>query len=360
MQFFEKYYSNSLAGSGNQSFYLPENPNEVRTARLFFKIFKGGLYHYSILFSNTIDSTFSDGSFSHKNIVCDEWFIDSMRLGICDTCNCETMVNIDRFHSVTFNGNITKSVMPGEFFSTDEILLDLRSNQFICLEIAYHGPMIPCHPESLIPTFSKENDKWVPSKDVPVPSMIGCDRPISKRIAYLGDSITQGIGTPHNAYTAWNCLLSDHLGNHNGYWNLGLGFGRADDAASDGAWLFKAKQADTVIVCFGVNDIHKGFTQECIQKNLKTIAEILSKNGIRVIIQTVPPFDYNENNRITWENINNYIKTVLAQDYEIFDNVPILSVSYEFPYNAKYGGHPNEKGCALWAEKLYEQLKNTL
>ena len=349
-----------MAGSGNQSFFTPQFPHESNTARLFFKIFQGGLYHYSILFSNIIDSTFATGSHSHKNIICDEWYIDELKLGICDTCNIEFMVPINNFISLTFNGNTSKIVSPGEFFHTDEVALNLQKDQYICLEISYHGTMIPCHPESQIPTFIKRDENWIPSKDVPVPSMIGCDRPIQNRVAYLGDSITQGIGTPHNAYTSWNCLLSEKLGDVNGYWNLGLGFGRADDAASDGAWLFKAKQANTVIVCFGVNDILQGFSEECLKKNLKTIANTLGNKGIRVIIQTIPPFDYDEFHRTIWSNVNNYIQTELSQKYEIFDTVPVLSVSTELSHMAKYGGHPDEEGCALWAEQLFTQLQNTL
>lgn len=30
--------------------------------------------------------------------------------------------------------------------------------------------------------------------------MIGCDRKVSAKIAYFGDSITQGIGTKENSY----------------------------------------------------------------------------------------------------------------------------------------------------------------
>ena len=360
MNYFKYFSSNSLAGSGNQSFFFSENPKNISTSRVFYKVFKGGYYNYSILFSNIIDSTYSTGEFSHKNIICDEWYIDSLRIGICDECNCDTMTQISNFIDLTFDGNVTKTVMPGEFFYTDAIPLDIQPNQYICLEMAFHGAMLPCHPESLIPSFLLKDGIWEPSKNMPVPSMIGCDRNVTQKIAYLGDSITQGIGTAPNSYTSWNCVLSHNLGANNAYWNLGLGFGRADDAASNGAWLFKAKQADVVFVCYGVNDILQGFSEESIKKNLVIIADKLKRENILVVFQTVPPFDYDEPHRVIWENVNSFIKTTMAEHFPVFDNVPVLSDPQKGSHFAKYGGHPSEDGCAAWGECLYTYVNHFL
>ncbi len=70
-----------------------------------------------------------------------------------------------------------------------------------------------------------------------------------------------------NSYEHWNAVVAENLGSQYGFWNLGLGYGRAADAATDGAWFFKAKQNDIVVVCYGVNDIFQGFTISEIQKN---------------------------------------------------------------------------------------------
>ena len=137
--------------------------------------------------------------------------------------------------------------------------------------------------------------------------MIGVDRKAQKRIAFLGDSITQGIGTSVNSYAHWNAVFAEKLGSDYSYWNLGLGYGRADDAASDGIWLFKAKQNDIVFVCFGVNDILQGYNADEIKKNLQLIVDKLHEAGIVVIVQTVPPFDYSPEHQIIWDNVNNFI-----------------------------------------------------
>lgn len=357
MEYFNRYTSNTLAGSGNQHIFKNKHPENVTVGRVFYKIFSGGCYHYSILFSNIIDSTFADGSQSHKNIVCDQWQIESLAVAVCDSCNCEEMVEVGEMLPLTFSGSPSKTVMPGEFFFTDEVLLDVRKGQYLCLQIAFRGEELPYHPESLLPLFTLENGKWIPDKEMPVPSMIGCDRTVNRRVAFLGDSITQGIGTEPNSYAHWNACLAELLGQQDAYWNLGIGYGRADDAASDGAWLFKAKQADAVIVCFGVNDILQGFEEKTIIRNLKSIADRLRACNIRVILQTVPPFDYDDEKRPVWENVNRFIQIELAKDYFVFDNVSVLCDETKGRHVAKFGGHSDAEGCALWAQAFYQALR---
>lgn len=92
----------------------------------------------------------------------------------------------------------------------------------------------------------KEEDAFLPSINLPVPSMVGCVRAVEKRIGFFWDSITQGIGSEKNSYGHWNAVLAEKLGEKNAYWNLGIGFARASDAATNGVWLQKAKQNDFV------------------------------------------------------------------------------------------------------------------
>lgn len=357
MEYFERYVSNTLAGSGNQFWLKFDDAEKVHTGRVYYKIFSGGAYNYSLLFSNIIDSTYSEGQDSRKNIVCDSWQIESLRVGICDACDCQTAAEPAAFVPLTFQGKATKTVMPGEFFSTDEILLDVKKDQYLCVEMAFRGKEIPHHPETRLPMFLLEEDKWVPSQKMPVPGMIGCDRKVNRRIAFLGDSITQGIGPAMNSYAHWNAVLAELLGEKDSYWNLGLGYGRADDVAGGGAWMFKAKQADVVFVCFGVNDIYRGFAEEVIIRNLRAIVKELKESGVQVIVQTIPPYDYDETKRPMWERINAFIHQELGKEHLIFDTVPVLGDREKGLNFAKYGGHPNETGSALWAQALYKTLK---
>ncbi len=371
MQYFQRFSSNTIAGSGNQHWFtMPAG--EVRTARAFYKITAGGEYSYSLLFSNIIDSTFSKGDVSHKNLILDSWRIHSARIGKCKQMgtdkplaamrvgdeDTQADINVTELRPVTFNGSQEKTVAPGEFFATDPLTLSFAAGEFLCLELTFSGERLPYHHESMLPIYVKGEDEWRYDVRMPLPGMVGCDRPVKGRIAYFGDSITQGIGTPYNSYTHWNARLSTMLGDDYAHWNLGLGFGRAEDAASDSAWMYKAKQNDIVVVCFGVNDIfHSGQGAGQIKKSLATIVDCLLAAGVRVVLQTVPPFDYAEPHRTMWQEINAYIEAELASRVSLlFDNRAVLSRE-NAPYMAKHGGHPNAEGCAAWADALYQEIK---
>lgn len=368
MDFFKQYSSATYAGSGNQYFFTPYK-GEVQTGRVFYKISHSGHYNYSLLFSNIIDSTFADGSVSHKNLICDSWDIHEAKVGKCgkhifDTAFTEpekaNEINesIAGLQPLTFEGKDSKTVAPGEFFCSDSFSMEFEAGEYLCLEITFSGKMIPYHHETLLPVFKKHGDRWAYSVDVPLAGMVGCDRKVKARIGFLGDSITQGIGTDLNSYKHWNALLSEKLGVDYAYWNLGLGYGRANDMASDGAWMYKAKQNDIVIVCCGVNDICQGFSEDQIIKDIDTVVELLLKADKKVILQTIPPFDYGGSDIVKWKNINQHILSELSQRVSlIFDVVPYLQESEENSWIARFGGHPDAEGCAIWAEALYERVK---
>ncbi len=372
MDFFNCYTSNTYAGSGNQTYFNIKD-GEVQRGRAFYKISTGGRYNYSVLFSNIIDSTYSDGSISHKNLICNSWTIVEAKIGKCHEINMDKKISemtvadegstnradivVCDLKPITFNTEISKEVMPGEFFSSDPICLEFQKDEYLCLEIAFKGTMIPNHEQSLLPTFLKTDEGWEYSKNMPFAGMIGCDRKVKAKVAYLGDSITQGIGTEVNSYKHWNAVLSQKLGEEYAFWNLGLGFGRASDAASDGAWLYKAKQNDVVVICYGVNDILNGRDEAQIKEDLNCIVNQLNKAGVKVIMQTVPPFDYSEDKIIIWNSINEYIKTTLSKKVAmVFDAASYLAESKENPQKAKFGGHPDAVGCKIWAEAFYEKL----
>lgn len=357
MKWFEQYSSNTLASSGNQ-YYFITSEEEVNRGRIYYKIFSNGFYDYSLLFSNIIDSTYAEGKTSHCNLICDEWEILSLSLGVCKTCDMFYAPEPEKSYQLLFNGKVNKSVMPGEFFVTDPIAIHIKKGEYLCVEIVFKGRMIPTHEESILPAFVLKDGQWIPSKQVPFPSMIGCNREVKKKIGFWGDSITQGIGTTPNDYMHWNALAAEEIGDAYSYWNLGLGYGRAQDAASSGAWLYKAKQMDIVVLCFGINDIAQGRTLKQIEDDLLQIIKSLKVAGVRVMIQTLPPFDFVGEYLECWRDLNSYIRTTLSSYAdEVFDVVPILIDGNKHDGKSKYGAHPNEQGCRIWARELAPILK---
>ena len=370
MDYFDKYSSNTLASSGNQ-FYFNANKGNITTGRVFYKITAPGKYNYSLLFTNTVDSTYADGSQSKKDLSCGDWRIISAFAAVCtaDTFNENFLVpdnaeninsRLDGFVALTFNGSVGKNVAPDETFCTDPVELSFETGEYLCVEITFSGGMIPYHEESLLPVFIKTEKGWNYNKRMPLPGMVGCDREVQCRIGYIGDSITQGIGVPVNAYTHWNAIFSQKFGNRLAHWNLGLGYARADDMANGKAWANKAKHNDVLFICFGVNDILQGYSADEIKANLEYMVRFFKNEGKRVILQTVPPFDYSDEHLTIWNQVNNFIRHELAEHVElVFDTVTILGENGA-PQKPLYGGHPNENGCALWAEKLYEICKDII
>lgn len=387
MKYFDTYVSNTIAGSGSQTVFFSDNL--PHTGRVFYRVTQGGKFNYSFLFTNIIDSTFSDGSVTRKNYVVDTWNILSARVAVCReldfekvcapakekdenpsvTMGCFPSENRDHiivssFREITFNGSIEKEVGPAEFFATDPLELELAAGEYVCLEITYRGNVIPHHAESIVPVFVKTGNRWEYSKLMPFPAMIGIDRKVPKKICYIGDSITQGCGTAVNSYTHWNAVLTENLPRENAYWNHAYGYARASDAASNGAWLFKAKQNDYAVVCYGVNDLYHEYVAEkaTVVKNICAhLAEIVDKlraANTKVLIQTVPPFDYPDEIAGMWREINAYIRNELSQKADaFFDNVPVLSENGDPDCpKARYGGHPDARGCKAWADALKDTM----
>ena len=361
MDYFNTYVSNCAGSAGNQLCFFPENENEILVSRCFFKITVGGRFDYSFLFTNTVDSTFGDGTKCRCNVIANEWKIHSLEISKCADVSVDKMPDEAdfKFIPLTFDGKAEKIVAPAEIFSTDAASLEFENGDFICFQMKYSGRMIPYHEETLLPVFRKENGEWIPNVKMPLPCLIGCKRDVKKRITFIGDSITQGCGTPKNKYLHYSAFVAENLGSDYAFWNIGLGYGRGYDAATDGAWLSKAKQSDVVTVCFGVNDILQGFTAEQVKMSLHTIVQKLKEKNITVIIQTVPPFDYDNKNAAIWQEVNAYINNVLSKEADgLFDTVEILSAGGEKPQMSLYGPHPNEHGHKIWGDKLSEYLKN--
>ncbi len=358
MQYFHTMVSNTVGGSAPQTFFRTSDPQKAYVGRVFYKAFAGGEYDYSFLFSGGTDSSFPIENVTSRNTPVLGWEICSARVGVCAKCTPSEMPYIDGFQTLTFDGKGNKQVTEEGLFYSDEISLSVKKGEYICLEITYRGEKIPHHYENSIPSFLQEGEGWIPSNRAVFASMVGCNRPVEKKIAFLGDSITQGLGTACNGYGHWNALLAEGLGERYAFWNLGIGFGMANDGATDGAWLYKAKQNDLVIVCFGVNDIFRVRSAAQTKQDLRTIVEKLKKAGCQVIVQTVPPFDYQEEPRAIWKELNGYIETELASLADlVLDIVPLLG---DGEGKSKYNPHPDEEGCRVWAEGILPRVREFL
>jgi len=356
MKYFDTYRSNTTGGSGTQNWF--EGNDGVMRGRVYYRVEAAGRYNYSFLFSNTVQGTFADGIRSYRNLELDSWELVSLRAGVSNSANPEAPADFET--EVLFDGKPGKTVEKGELFSSDPVSLDIPEDSYLYLDIFFSGRQLPCHTESVLPVF-RYNGEWQKDANLPVPCMVGCDRSTKLRLAFLGDSITQGCCTPRDSYTHYAARLQKMLDGDIAVWDLGLGYGRAQDMASRGIWAELAIQNDAAVVCYGVNDILRGRSSSEICTNLAEIVLILTEAKIPVLVQTVPPYNYKPELAIIWNEVNGFIKNELSKKVPVFDNVPVLGEGPDYSEGkSAYGSHPNAEGHGKWAEAMLPELKHFL
>lgn len=362
MEYFKKYVSNTLGEGANQLYILNADENEVKTGRVYYKIFKGGRMEYSLLYSNIIDSTYADGAISHNNLVCDNWTITELKVGKVADCSMTQATEPESMQQLTFGGNTCKEVAPGEFFNTDPFWFEAEAGEYMCIEISFKGRMIPYHEEIQKQVFVKENGVWVHNQQLPVPGMVGCVREVPLRVAFLGDSITQGIGATPGSYNHWNALTAEKIGTKYSFWNLGIGYARAHDASAGGSWMFKAKQADVVLLCLGANDLLRGLDHKGIALHLKSIIQQLKAAGCKVLLQSIPPLAEEMGELAEkLQKVNEQIRTELAPIVDgYFEQGPYICRSADKPYQYRCQLHPDDAGYQNWADALTPYLETFL
>ena len=352
-EFYKTYSSDSTAGSANQTLTADDGP-VTRRGRIWFRLAHGGK-NYSLLFSNRTDSTFADGTNSKANDCAGDYDILSLRVGLTEGRDAEPKL----WHTASFEGSPVRHVPASETepFFTDPIPLDAPADSWMCYEIEVRGARYPYHEELVLTIqMQREDGGWAPGRKIPVPLMIGSDRPVSRRIGFLGDSITQGCGTAYDSWTHWAAKIAGGLDPAYSVWDLGIGYARAYDAATDGGWLARAKRCGAVNVCLGVNDLCRGRNAEQISADLCRIVRLLKEAGCRVILFTVPPFDFGGDAKTWWYEINRYLRETLSKEADaLFDFAAVLGRPAPDEHLSVYGGHPNAEGCAVAAKAYLAQ-----
>lgn len=356
-KFYREFTSGTLAATAVQTSFNQEIP---ATSYAYYRFFPGGDYPLSLLFSNTVDSTIRAGTETRANDPCGEWTIREIAVAVTETADERTPETVKEWLPLTIDGKNAKRVSPSEVFITDEITLNVPKTSYLCVKMRFDGERVPCHFENLIPTFKDEGSGVKPSKFVPLPCVVGVKRAVKARVGFWGDSITQGIGCPENSYLNYASIAAEILGTDYSYYDGGIGYARAADAATDGAWADRVKRCDTVIACFGVNDINRGADVSKVTESLNKIADIILSAGKRAIFQTVPPFNYNENTGAVADEVNAYLlREFPKRGIPVFDCVPYLTKNGD-RHAAVYGGHPNVEGSKIWGEALAAFLKDKL
>lgn len=354
---FKKYVSNTCAATGTS--FLIENTNGKRSYRVYVKPTCYGRFEWRFFFINSVNSTYAQGEVGYANRSGGAWTIHSASIGV----SASTSINdkVENVTAVTFDSSKSRRVEPDEQFWSDAVNFEINDG-FLVWEWELEGTDIPSMPEDIFAAYSHgEGEDWAWEWNRSCPALFGCARPYKKRIAFLGDSITAGCGTVRDAYEMWVGRIDDAVKEDFATWNLGLGFGRGSDCATNGSWLSKGKRYDTVVVTYGVNDLlsgeygkgHGSSAGEIVSW-VESIALKLQEAGADVIISTIPPFEYDERQRWEWRCANLGLKLLANRlGCPVFDIASSLE-SEPFKGDFPHGSHPDGEGCRLAFEKFKE------
>ena len=353
---FKKYVSNVPLGTGTN--FILEGRRHIRL-RAYLPVETPGEFDWRIFYINTVNSTFADGSVAYVDRSGGSFCILSAKLADGGVYGKHDLASEPDWQTLTFNGSGSVEVAPDEHIESDPVRLRIEKGHSLAFEWELEGEDIPCTPDSQAFTFEYGEQGFRPADNSPLPAMFACDRPYKKRVAFLGDSITQGCGTARGAVEMWAGRIAMML---DGYavWNLGLGYGRGADCAAGKSWLWKAKQNDVVVMTFGVNDIlhgayragHRSSAGE-VDDMLERLIRELQSAGVEVILSMIPPFEFTREQYIEWRAAELSIPRI-AELYgcRVYDIESALDGGEYLSDNYIYGAHPDGRGGLAAAEKF--------
>jgi lysophospholipase L1-like esterase len=247
-------------------------------------------------------------------------------------------------------------------FWSDAVTVNVPQDHFLVFEWTVEYTQIPATiVASTYFTSEIREGATRPSfcSSAPLPDLIGCDRN-KVRLSFIGDSITEGTGSPAYTYEFWVSQIADRLGTGYSVWNLGLDSGRANDVIRGTSWKEKLKNTDILSICIGINDvmsIYGGKPQTGASASaaeivswITKIAAMAEEAGAEIIIFSVPPFNLTGANLTKWQTVNSDLKKLAdKKGYDFFDFAAVLG-DPENPAKCLYGDHPNGAGCKAVAD----------
>lgn len=355
---FTTYVSNTVVSTGN-NFYIEKAENI--TYRAYLPVEQYGELEYKFFFTNMVDSTYAKGKDAFVGKDGGAYTVSNAVIADGGTSTEDKITNRT---PVTFGGKETKEVTADESYWSDPVTMNIPEGHYMVWEWTVSGEGIPCNKMSSLTSTasSADGETFEFCDEIPLPQIIGAKRDVKHTVAAIGDSITQGCQTEQMKYEFWASKISTQLGSDVAFFNCGLGWARASDAASNENWLSRVSQYDTVIVAFGTNDIVSGkyggkkSSAEEIDEYLDAIVSYLTEKGCDVILFNAPPQNFKETNEGIRTALNEKIPAI-AEKYgaKFFDFSALLSTEDE-PGKAVYGGHPNGEGGTVVADAFVKQF----
>lgn len=376
-------YASATVVSTASNYIMISDTAFTKTYRSYIRPREYGKLILRFWTSNAVDTTWDDGSISRANLQGGHWKIEAAAIADGGIAPDGSVVEGSQ-RTITFDSAFTKAVTPRETFWSDEVEIELPEDHYLAytwtISTSAAGNSFPFNTEGLLvsafeapglATAHSSNDAFQRLENCLVlPDFIGYKRPGEiHHLAFFGDSITQGVRNKIDAYDYWVARIAEQLSPNLSVWNLGSGWARAYDAASDGAWLHKAEMNDEIVIVLGVNDIGTaGRSADQVLTDLNSIVTKLRERQpeMKIILSTVPTFNFENEQESHWRQVNEVIRNHQIPGVDrVFDMAQVLSqagpndqrMKSEYMTN-ELDPHPNGVAGTDIAEAFLDWYKN--
>ena len=167
-------------------------------------------------------------------------------------------------------------------------------------------------------------------------------------ILAFGDSLTYGYGTQDPEHESYPARLTRLYGHR--IINAGVNGETTAEGLERIDTVLDRYDPGLTILCLGGNDILRGIPEVQIEANLARLIEKIQAHGSQILLVGVPDFGL-----LGLHTLPLYRRLADRYDLPLEENV--LSEILSDPRLKSDSIHPNARGYRLFAEKLYEKLK---
>jgi acyl-CoA thioesterase I len=178
-----------------------------------------------------------------------------------------------------------------------------------------------------------------------------------KKIIFLGDSLTAGLGIPNSQDTYVGILQEkiDQITNQYEIINAGIsgdtttgGLNRLDWVISDGV--------DLLVIELGANDMMRGLSTSIIESNLSEIIKKTKEFNANVKILLIPMKPFPNLGKNYGKQFENIYKNVSGKENIPMSKFLLENIAGIPDLNQKDGIHPTEEGHKIMAKNIETDL----
>ena len=185
-------FASNTGISTSHNYFIALNRGETRTFRVLLRPLAAGRLNWRFFFSNSVDSTWADGTESYADLAGGRFEIVSAAVGAADENAALTGVMVE----VDWPENI---VEPKACVTSAPVEIDVPENGYIvyswCLRALEDGCRLPATPDSQALCYIADGEHCFDGQDaftaeqmVALPDQFAADRNVRAQMVFMGDN----------------------------------------------------------------------------------------------------------------------------------------------------------------------------